>query len=138
MVNWFPLAEIVKPGAKPAGGVKFKLLPGFPTQPAPAHDALLNDPERLASEEVFVMVPPYTTVTLDPAGIVPFPVACNTTAPIVSVTPSYRACCGKLLAWNATPEAKAGAATRATAQNTKKPDTTAFLLMWIISVSLVS
>ncbi len=87
---------------------------------------------------VFVMVPEYTTVMLDPEGIVPVPVACNTTAPIVSLTPSNRACCGKLLAWNATPWAKAGAAIRATAQNTKILVTAVFLLMWIISVSLIS
>jgi len=47
---------------------------------------------------------------LDPLGTVPDAVACNTTAPIVSVRPSPRAWSGKLLAWKATPWALAGAA----------------------------
>src|SRR5579871_524643 len=74
---------------------------------------------------------------LDPDGTVPEPVACNTTAPMVSVRPSPRTCTGKLLAWKATPWPNAGAATRATAQIIRKLVTAVFLLIWFFSVSFV-
>src|SRR6266404_1476420 len=118
------------------------LLPVPPLQVVPEHGvgtvAIVNEPDKLLMFGVLVIVPEYRTVMLEPPGMEPAPVACSTTAPIVSVKPSKRACCGKLLAWNATPCPNAGAATRARTQSMKKLFTTVFLLMWIISVSFVN
>src|SRR6266404_3869420 len=112
------------------------LLPVPPLQVVPEHGvgtvAIVNEPDKLLMFGVLVIVPEYRTVMLEPPGMEPAPVACSTTAPIVSVKPSMRACCGKLLAWKATPCPKTGVAKRA------KPITSAKLLKNLTFLTCIS